>query len=179
MMMMQTSERDRAAGSIDFLAKTYAHVLTRFFERRVSEQADVEDLVQEVFLRLTRHGDLSDVENIEGYLFQTAANVLRDRLRQRTSRQVTWHEPIGLDHEVVDGAVVSPERVLQGKQAVRHLSEALLDLPERTRAVFVLCRIEGKPHVEVAMGLGTSLSTVNKHLAKAMDQLSERMREVL
>lgn len=165
---------------VDQVARTYAPALRRFFGRRIREEVDVDDLVQEVLLRLCRRGGLGDVGNVEGYLFQTAANVLRDRARQRLSRKAGSHDAFGDEHENVGAdAVLLPEQVLQGREAVRWLAEALLALPDRTRAVFVLCRIERMPYTEVAKGLGISLSAVNKHLAKAMDTLMEGMKEVL
>jgi RNA polymerase sigma factor (sigma-70 family) len=178
-MLVENHVTRPAIAGIADVARIYEPVLRRFFERRIIEHADAEDLVQEVFLRLTRHGDLGDVTNVEGYLFQTAANILRDQLRQRVSRHAQHHEPIDHDHDHVEGGAYSPERVLQGREAMHRLSQALLALPERTRAVFILCRIDGLPHAEVATGLGTSLSTVNKHLARAMDELTRCMREVL
>lgn len=166
-----------AGRHIETLARTYAPALKRFFERRVLEHADVDDLVQEVFLRLTRRGDLDEIFNLEGYIFQTAANILRDRLRHRFTHHVDSHEPIS-ENEIEDAAF-SPERVLQGKGALDRLSSAIVALPERTRVVFVCCRIEGLPYADVAARLGISLSAVNKHMAKAMDRLMDEMKDDL
>lgn len=163
--------------SIDALARTYGPPLKRFFERRIIERADIDDLVQEVFLRLARRGDLKDIENLDGYIFQTAANILRDRLRQRFSRQASDHQPI--DDEYIEDAAFSPERVLLGKEAVDRLSAALQKLPGRTGTVFLLCRLEGLPHAGVARKLGISVSSVDKHMAKALDFLMEQMKDEL
>lgn len=156
-------------------AHSYAPALRRFFQRRILEHADVDDLVQEVFLRLARRGDLAGVGNLEGYVFQTAANILRDRLRRRFTHHARDHQP--LSDEQVEDAAFSPERVLLGREAVDRLKDALLELPERTRMVFFLCRIEGMAYAEVCTRLGISLSAVNKHMAKAMEFLMDRMGE--
>ncbi len=160
---------------METLARTYAPALRRFFQRRVLEHADVDDLVQEVFLRLTRRGDLNDVANLEGYIFQMAANILRDRLRQRFTHRTGDHEP--LDDQQIEGAAFSPERVLLGRESVDRLRAALLELPQRTREVFFLGRIEGMPYAEIVTRLGISLSAVNKHMAKAMLFIMERMKD--
>jgi RNA polymerase sigma-70 factor (ECF subfamily) len=170
-------DRPKLDGSVETLARAYAPALKRFFERRILEHADVDDLVQEVFLRLARRGDLGDIANLEGYVFQTAANILRDRLRHRFSHQANDHESISEDQP--EEAVFSPERVLLGREAVDRLSAALRELPERTQAVFVLCRVEGISNAETARRLGISLSTVDKHMAKAMDYLMDRMKDDL
>jgi RNA polymerase sigma factor (sigma-70 family) len=175
----ESATQQWATHTVGGLARAYAPGLRRFFERRILEHSDVEDLVQEVFLRLTRHGGIGGVGNVEGYLFQVAANVLRDRLRKRASRRAKQHEPIGDEHQLIAAADSSPEHVLQSQEALSRLSQVLSQLPERTRTVFVLCRMEGIPYAEVARGLGISLSSVNKHLAKALEELLKQMKEVL
>lgn len=177
---LEGSVQNVRVGNIEDLAKSYAPSLRRFFNRRVVDRTEVDDLVQEVFLRLIHRGNVSDVINIEGYLFQTAANVLRDRFRRRTTRQADRHQSFEPHHESINAdTVLSPDRVLQGHEAIGHMNQSLLALPEMTRRIFVLCRIERMPYAEVARLLGVSLSTVNKHLAKAMDDLMERMKDVL
>lgn len=175
--MTQQNELHDSGGSVDTLARTYTPALRRYFQRRVLEHADIDDLVQEVFFRLARRGDFKDVDNLEGYIFQLASNLLRDRLRQRFSHQVSKHEP--LSEQQVEDAAFSPERVLQGREALDRLSAAILSLPERTQQVFVCCRIEGLSYVEVSKRLCISLSTVSKHMDRAMDHLMEIMREDL
>jgi RNA polymerase sigma factor (sigma-70 family) len=163
------------APGVESLAVRYRSALTRFFQRRVHDHADVDDLVQEVFLRLTRRGNLQEIENIEGYIFQTAANALRDRLRQRFVHKAGQHEELSEEH--AEDAAFSPERVLLGREAIQHLNRALFELPERTRTVFFMCRIEGMPYAEVGERLGISLSAVNKHMAKSIGFLLTRMQE--
>ncbi len=171
---MAPQSNHEAGQDIGALARRFEPILRRFFRRRALEGTDVDDLVQDVFLRLTRRGGLSDVANLEGYIFQIAANILRDRLRQQVTHRLKDHEPI--EEDQIEDAVLSPERVLQGKEALERLKGALFELPERTRTIFFLCRIEGMPHADVGTRLGLSLSAVNKHMAKAMEFLMERMK---
>jgi RNA polymerase sigma factor (sigma-70 family) len=170
-----TEQLESCGQNLEVLARTYAPALKSFFRRRILEHADVDDLVQEVFLRLMRRGNLTQITNFEGYIFQTAANVLRDRLRKRFSHLADAHETISEDQ--VEDAAFSPERVLSGREAIRLLKQALLELPERTRYVFFLCRIEGIPNADAACRLGISLSAINKHMAKAMELLMKRMKD--
>jgi RNA polymerase sigma-70 factor (ECF subfamily) len=163
------------SADVEALARLYAPALRRFFQRRIAEPADLDDLVQEVFLRLARRGDLAGVGNLEGYVFQTAANILRDRARRRATRRSEAHEPIGADH--VEDAAFSPERVLLGREAIDQLRAALLTLPPRTRDVFFLGRIEGFGYAEIAARLGISLSAVNKHMAKALELLMDQVED--
>src|SRR5688572_29256001 len=76
------------------LDRRYRLSLVNYFEKRIREAYDIDDLVQEVFIRLARRAELSDIKQIEGYVFQTAANVMRDRARRRATHHASAHEEI-------------------------------------------------------------------------------------
>jgi RNA polymerase sigma factor (sigma-70 family) len=157
------------------LIDIYSTPLRRFFERRVSVQSDVQDLVQEVFLRLSRMPDPADIEKPEHFLFVTAANVLKDRIRRDTVRGA------GLHHELVDdiiaGSDFSPHRVLEGREAAARLQAVLLELPERTRDVFVLRVLEGLKMTDVARAIGISTRAAEKHQAKALARVTVALED--
>lgn len=161
------------AAVLEALSRAYRSPLTSFFRKRIADRSDVDDLVQEVFVRLARRGDLSRIQQIEGYLFQTAASILRDRVRRRAVRRYDVHEPF--DERAHAGEFFSPERVLQGRQEVAEVVAALHELPERTRAIFALHRFEELAYGEIARRLGISVSAVEKHMMKAIAHLSRRL----
>ncbi len=115
--------------------------LRRFFQRRVRNSAEIDDLVQEVFLRLVVRGDVDELEHAGGYVFETAASVLADRGRRRAVRHSDAHVPFDPDNCVATTA--SAEQVLDAREALNRAALALLELPERTRAVFIMRRMEG------------------------------------
>jgi RNA polymerase sigma-70 factor (ECF subfamily) len=147
--------------------------LLRFFERRV-DRSEAEDLVQDVFVRLSRRGDLDRIEKLGGYVFETAANVLRDRGRRRRVREADRHELF--DGNRHGGEDFAADRVVEGQERLRRAGAALLELPERTRNVFVLRRMEGLRYQDVAVRLGISVSAVEKHMARAVAHLM-RLRD--
>jgi RNA polymerase sigma-70 factor (ECF subfamily) len=157
------------------IVDSFGPSLTRFFRRRIDDPGEVEDLVQEVFLRLARRGGVGDMEKIGGYVFETAASVLHDRRRRRRVRCAEAHDPF--DPERHADADFSPDRVLDGQERLRRASAALLELPERTRHVFVLRRLEGLRYQDVARRLGLSVSAVEKHMQRAMAHLIRRLEE--
>jgi RNA polymerase sigma factor (sigma-70 family) len=160
----QDSER------VAVLAARYAEPVRRFFSRRVRDQAAVEDLTQEVFVRLLGRAGVGAIDNIEGYLFHTAANLLRERARRAAARIPE------ADAESFDPIEdLSPERILLGREAVALMVEALQELPERVRSVFVLNRFEELPAVEIARRLGVSLSTVEKDMMRAVAFIRKRV----
>ncbi len=161
-----------APSRLETLASKYRLPLLSFFQRRLRHGSDAEDLVQEVFIRLARQQDLEVIEHLDGYVFQTAANVLRDRVRRLSVRA----EPqVAEDFDPIDEAGFSPERVLIGRQAIERLIAALHELPETTRVVFTQYHLDSVPQVEIARRLNLSLSTVEKHMARANALLLKRL----
>jgi len=144
--------------------------LLRFFQRRTHEALEAEDLVQEVFERLLRRGGVSDLQNLKAYAFETAANVLRDRARRRRTRAADAHQ--GFDAERHGGSDVSPEHLLLCRERLGHANAALAELPDRTRTIFMLRRLDGLRHGDIAARLGISVSAVEKHMARASAHLN-------
>ena len=125
--------RPRRDGRGRGLALRYRGVLKKYFEKRLRIAADVEDLVQEVFVRLAHRPDLASIERIDGYIFQVAANILRDRARREAARRVKLHD--SYDDELHSTEDFSPERVLLGREQLARLMVALGELPAQTRHV--------------------------------------------
>lgn len=163
------------ARQVSDLSARYADAVRRYFSRRLAGAPDIEDLTQEVFVRLLRRARLGDIENIEGYLFQIAANLMRERGRHRLRRRLDAQQPFDDDFsETYDD--VSPERILLGREAYDLMVRSLQELPERTRTVFILNRFEDLTGVEIARRLGVSVSTVEKDMMRAIAHLRMRLR---
>ena len=158
------------------LVQTYDRALGRFFERRVPNRADVPDLVQEVFLRLSRMDDPQAIEKPEHFLFVTAANVLRDRARRDLAQRRSVDEDAA-EFSHAQGSDFAPDRVLESKQAAEFLAAALRDLPERTRDIFVLRVIEGMKMADVARAFSISTRAAEKHQAKALAHVARLLED--
>lgn len=152
----------------------FTPALRAFFSRR-APSSDVEDLVQEVLLRIHKRQPGAIVTNVEGYLFEVAANVLIDRGRRDRTRRRSDHCELQEIHHPVDE--MSPERVLQGREQMARVLAALNTLPDRTRRIFILVRFEEMSYKLVAQRLGVSVSAVEKHVMKALRHLHERLRD--
>jgi RNA polymerase sigma factor (sigma-70 family) len=113
--------------------------LRRYFAKRVPAN-DIDDLVQEVFLRTRAHQSSAQIENLERYLFTVAASVLTDQRRRHLVRHRADHETLTDSHHPIEE--LSPERVLLDREAVGAVVAAIAELPPRTRDVFVLHRFE-------------------------------------
>jgi RNA polymerase sigma-70 factor (ECF subfamily) len=157
------------------LISRFGQAVNRYFVRRVRDRSEAEDLTQEVFARLLRRDGPVPIENAEGYLFRVAANLLTERARQGARRR-TLDEDAHREDWVEGGEEFSPERILLGKEAYTQVVEALLELPERTRMIFILNRYEDMSGTEIAKRLGLSVSAVEKQMMRALAHLRERLK---
>lgn len=149
----------------------YGPALRRYFLRRANA-ADVDDLVQDVFLMMQVRGATSQIDNVEGYLFRTAANVLGQRRRRATwpwGRQEDVEEAGGLADDL------SPERILIGRESFDAMMEALRDLPPRSALAFMLFRLEHVPQEVIARRMGISVRAVQALVQRAANRIFERV----
>lgn len=174
MAVEQRSQAPSGAERLDSLAREYRPALRRYFGKRAHQRADVEDLVQDVLMRLAVRGDCASIEQPEAYLMRTATNVWRDFLRKKRTHAEEAHEEYIEGHWREDHG---PAAELEGRQSVNAVLAALGELPDRTRQVFVLCRVEGMRQKSVAKKLGVSVSAIEKHMIRAIAHLASSLGE--
>lgn len=160
-------------GDIDQVVRRHEGMLRRFIALRIGGGADVDDLVHEVFVRFARRPPGESVERLDSYLFQTAANLIRDRARRQQVRRLAAPE---IEDDAAAQVPATPEQTLIDRETLTEVRRALADLPERTRHVFLLYRIDGLRHQAIADALGVSISTVEKDVRRAMAHLTRRVR---
>jgi RNA polymerase sigma-70 factor (ECF subfamily) len=151
-----------------------SHVLglRRYFAKRVPA-SEIDDLVQEVFLRMQPRAERSPIDYLDRYLFAVAASVLTDRARRRLVRHQSSHESFEEVHHPTEER--SPERVLLDREALKRTVDAIAELPVRTRDIFVLHRFEERTCDAIARDLGISVSAVEKHVMRALRLLRDRI----
>lgn len=118
--------------------------------------------------------DARQMESAEAYIFRMAVNLLRDRSRREKVRFNYRAEALTADDAGVD--LLDPLRVVAGRESLVDLAAALRELPERTRDIFILYRLEHVDKRDIAQGFGISLSTLERHLTRAMAYLTRRVR---
>lgn len=147
-----------------------------YLTQKLRDRHIAAELTQEVFLRFAEQGAAAQaaISHPRSYLYRTAHNLAVDHIRRRRNGPVDFMP----DEEMAGVADdrPTPDRVAGGRSDVAVAREALLELPERTRQVFVLTRIDGLTYAEVAMRLQISSSSVQKHLAQAVRHVMLRLR---
>lgn len=96
-----------------------------------------------------------------------------DHLRRRAPEGAGGEE----DLSGLESPAPSPEQETAGRKELEQVRKAVLELPDRTRQIFVLARIEGLTYREIALRLGISESSVQKHLARAVAHVMRCLRD--
>jgi len=139
--------------------------------RRGRSGHDAEDLVQEAWVRMACYERDQVVEQPEAFLMRTALNLSIDAHRAR----IGHGEEIALEEVVLLDLSPGTEAVVLAKERMARLSECLSRLSDKTREIFLAYRIDGLTYQQIAQQHGLSISTVEKHIAKATLQLTTWM----
>lgn len=142
--------------------------LKGYLRRRVAAH-DVEDVIQDVFLRLARRDESAKLETPKRYLYQVARAALIDRHRRDLSRHASQHCELSDVNQPVEA--ISPLRVLEGREDIRAARVVLAAMPQRRREILVAVRLEGCSLKVVAARYGISTKAVEKHLSRAFHDL--------
>lgn len=147
----------------------HAHEVSAFIRGRWPKEQDFDDIMQESFLRLSQVPNPETILNPRAFLFTTASNVAVDRHRRRKTRE-RYLEPVA-DLENLADDCLSPERHSEAQQALERFTEWLDELPEQHRHAFILYRIEGCSHAEIAVRLGISVSSSERYVKHALHHI--------
>jgi RNA polymerase sigma-70 factor (ECF subfamily) len=145
--------------------------LGRYLASLGARQPEIEEIVQEAFLRVHRH--LSDVnadtQNLQGWVFRVAQNLLRDRQRGWHGRKVDSLEDRP-EAALASAPGSTPEERVLHLEKVRRLRTAWQALPDRQRRCLQL-RTEGLRYREIAIVLGVSVTTVADLVRESLARL--------
>ena len=158
-----TQPANEAAGNL--VTGLFAELRTdllRYLAFRVHDRGLVDDLEQEVYLRLLRLDRVHLIRNPRSYIFRVAASVVADHGRRHDGPTVEdWN-----DARVEPGA--GPFEEFEWRERLEVVQRAVAQLPERCRRALILHRRDGWTYEEIADELGVSRSMVKKYLKKAL-----------
>ena len=136
--------------------------------RRGRTTHDADDLVQEAWIRLASYDTAGAVVRPEAFLMRVALNLSIDAHRSRLTRG----EEVVLDDVVLIDTAPTPEAVLLARERNARLSVCLARLSGKTCDIFLAHRVEGLSYKEIADRHQVSISTIEKHVAKALLQVT-------
>lgn len=166
--MTSQGEPVPADGGLRQLCLTMRPELRRFLMARGAGEADADDVLQDLFIRLET-SVTGPVRSPRAYLYQMVNNMAHTRRRTETRRQArdaAWSDTAQAGEEQPDAAP-DPETALLARDQLARVEAGLETLPERTAHVFRQFRIEGVSQKQIALDEGISVSAVEKHLQRA------------
>ncbi len=154
-----------------------------FIRRRVRTEEDAEDILQDVFYQLVASYSITEpIEKLTSWLFTVARNKIIDWYRRRKPVGVNLEyaeseEPLNLEDILFDPAE-NPDQVYARSMVWTELADALDELPEEQREVFVKHELEGKSFKEIAELTGEPINTLLSRKRYAVLRLRESLQEL-
>lgn len=148
--------------------------LKKFVSKFLNRPEDIEDIVQETFLKAYDYEQRSKIASPKAFLFRIAKNAALRELTRKSTQITDYIEEIEVP-ENVDNPQSVEERVESQKKFNLFLQAAAY-LPDKCRRVFLMRKVFGYSHSEIASQLNISHSTVEKHLSKGLRMCSQLMK---
>lgn len=149
--------------------------LVRFFTLRTGSAAAGEDVVQDLYVKLTETETPADLRSPEAFLYRMGSNLMLDRAkaqRRAAARDHAWSQTgVGDGPEPIAREPPADEAVAS-RQRLQRLLAALDRLPPQVASAFRLHKFDGLSHGEVATRMGVSRSSVEKYIMTALKTLS-------
>src|SRR6266849_5749408 len=177
------TERDRQISEI--IAEERFR-LRNFIRRRVPDPRDAEDILQDVFYELVEANRLlMPIEHVTGWLFRVARNRIIDLFRKKRV-ETSGSDPVAVSDEgeallledVLPSPDAGPAEAYARTVLLDELEEALDELPEEQRDVFIAHEIDGYSFKEIAARTGVSVNTLLSRKHYAVLHLRERLRGI-
>jgi RNA polymerase sigma-70 factor (ECF subfamily) len=168
---------ERAFGE---LVRRYDSRLVNFVYRTVGDRERAQDLVQETFVRVYRHLERFDQsKKFSTWIYTIASNLAKNELRNRSRNPLVLFQTIkqhwDADHRPLEweDTQYKPDDLYRKRFLKEKVDEAVAQLPEHHRMVFVLRELEGKTYEEISDITGVNLGTVKSRLNRARNNFAQ------
>ena len=152
--------------------------LERYFQIRLGSSDAAQDLVQDIYLKITRRS-AEEIDNPTAYLYRLGTNLMLDRIKQQSRfrrRAASWGDlhgttsggEVATDDPPADNVVIARQRLNEVINAVRELSPTVQE-------AFHLHKLQGLSHAETATAMGVSRSSVEKYLMASLKHILTRV----
>ena len=147
--------------------------LMRFAYRYYKKPQDIEDVVQEAFVKVCEAQGQREIQNPKAYMYQTVRNLAVRQLRKKDHKLT---DTVGdMDLETILDSTPTLEEQFESRQKLDLFCRAVRELPLKCQRVYILCRVYGFSHKEIAEHMGITVKTVEAHMNKAVLRCSDYM----
>ena len=167
------------------LVEKYQRKLGRLLSRMVRDQAEVEDVVQETFIKAYRA-----LPNFRGdsafytWLYRIGINTAKNYLvslgrRPQVSQEVEIEDAENFDESHEQGTAETPETAMMTKEIAKTVNETVMSLPDELRTAITLREIEGLSYEEIATLMSCPIGTVRSRIFRARETIAAKLRPLL
>ena len=171
--------------AFDLLVLKYQRKIMRLLSRMIRDQAEVEDVAQEAFIKAYRalpqfRGDSA----FYTWLYRSAINTARNWLASNSRRPSTpssYENEDGETFDEMDNLTdnTTPESELASRQIAQTVNKAIEDLPEDLRTAIVLREIEGMSYEDIAQSMNCPIGTVRSRIFRAREAIATKLRPMM
>ena len=171
--------------AFDLLVLKYQRKIMRLLSRMIRDQAEVEDVAQEAFIKAYRalpqfRGDSA----FYTWLYRIAINTARNWLASNSRRPSTpssYENEDGETFDEMDNLTdnTTPESELASRQIAQTVNKAIEDLPEDLRTAIVLREIEGMSYEDIAQSMNCPIGTVRSRIFRAREAIATKLRPMM
>ncbi|MBV9962751.1 MAG: RNA polymerase sigma factor [Parafilimonas sp.] len=161
--------------------KSYGRQLFDFIRSRVAATEDAEDILQDVWFQLSNQNSIDDIESMSGWLHRVARNKITDSYRKKKNERLDNY--VNDDDELsIENIFLSEVDAIEDKELQQlfweTLFDALSELPQAQREVFILNEMEGKTLQQIAGTKGENLKTIISRKRYAVQHLRKRLEDL-
>ena len=169
--------------SIIYAVQNYGKRLFSFIRNRVKNDQDAEDILQDVWYQLSSIIDTEPIEQLSAWLFRVSRNKIVDKKRKQSTlslEDLAYEDEdgeMGFTEALLSGGL-NPEEELENTFIKEMFFEALSELPEKQRYVFVMNELEDISLQEIANQTGENIKTIISRKGYAVKYLREKMKDL-
>ena len=163
--------------SFRHFVNSYSKDLFYYAQCFVRSKETAEEVVSDVFLDVWRHREeIDEIKNIKAWLLTLTHNKAISYLRkaENSSEIASWEE---IDDFQIIGNLQTPDEEMISKEEIAQINSLIQTLPPKCKVVFALAKIERLPYKEIADMLNISVKTINVHVAKALEIISNGLKK--
>ncbi|WP_294589716.1 RNA polymerase sigma-70 factor [uncultured Bacteroides sp.] len=157
--------------------ESYSNDLLYYVRCFTRSKEEAEEIVSDVFFEVWQNrNQLEEIRNIKAWLLTITHNKTISFLRKKDSSNVsiTWDE---VGEYAIPYELQTPDEELISQEEMSRINNIIDNLPPRCKQVFILGKIEKLPYKEIANLLDISVKTINIHIAKALELISEGLKK--
>jgi len=180
-MTEKSAKKIKNKNSLIKAINSYGSQIAGFIRSKVSNSEEAQDILQEVWYQLSRLTNLEDIENISAWLHRVSRNKITDFYRKKKPISLEAYIDSGAENIFSLNSILlidtnnNPEMAAFKELFWNELEQALEELPEKQREVFVWNELEGQTLQKIADRLNINIKTVISRKGYAVKYLREKL----